>query len=224
MQLRRGAQVNRTPPVKSYDQISFLPDFTILITIGGWMGPVLREGDLFGKNALSVSISIGPKTKNKLCAMWISKKVFFKHPSWEITFRNRGYDFTNVQSLSGPNYVLSLKRRWLHMAARGTWSVTTVPYVANWPLLQRKGKHMNANTLTQIRTSKYIHTNKNMHILKHNDKHTNTNTQHSNARPTYCPVPEAILSAVHNYIMPIPAIVILSNVDHFSSPNCFAWH
>ena len=41
------------PPVKSYDQISFWPDFPIVVTMGGVGGPVLREGGIFGINAFS---------------------------------------------------------------------------------------------------------------------------------------------------------------------------
>ena len=112
-----------------------------------------------------------------------------------------------VQSLYGPHYGYSLKRGWLHMAERGTWSMTTVPYVANWPLLQCKGKHMNANIQGQWQT--------------HNDKYTQTLQRPLNI------LPNAILPAGHNSIMPIPGIVILSfhtNLDPFRSPNCVAWH
>ena len=38
------------PPVKSYDQVTFLPNFPIVITMGD---PVRRKGDIFWKNTFS---------------------------------------------------------------------------------------------------------------------------------------------------------------------------
>ena len=44
---------SKDPRVKSYDQISCLPDFPTVIAMGAGGIPVRREGDIFGKNAFS---------------------------------------------------------------------------------------------------------------------------------------------------------------------------
>ena len=54
-------------------------DIPIIITMGVG-GPVQREEDIFKKNKFSdISVSIGPTTKNQVCAIWISKIWFMCH-------------------------------------------------------------------------------------------------------------------------------------------------
>ena len=67
-----------------------LPVFYVSFCYVCWFSsiqfPVQREGELFKKNEFSdISVSIGPRTKNKLCAIWISKIWFL---SLECTCKN----------------------------------------------------------------------------------------------------------------------------------------